>query len=189
MTTTATLDQTRLNGINVPVVGKLIEEVTNNPNAGHTHWGVTTRWITGAVSETEVTGFHMDGRHVARSFRFRTDEPRELAGSNTFPNPQEYLLGALNACMVVGYVALATHFGVELESLEIESNGEIDLRGFLGLSKEIKPGYDEIHYHVRIKGSGTEEQFKQIHEMVKATLPNYFNLSQPVRLTSELILV
>src|SRR6185369_15856263 len=115
------------------------------------------------------------------------DEPLELAGGNTFANPQEYLMGALNACMVVGYVALSTHFGIELETLEISCEGEIDIRGFLGLSKEVKPGYDEIRYTVRIKGNGTEAQFREIHEMVKATSPNYFNISQPVKLKSELV--
>jgi uncharacterized OsmC-like protein len=187
MTTTQT-DLTRLNGVNVPLMQQLMSDVKNNPGNANTKWGVSTRWITGTLSETLVEGCQIRGKNVSRTFRFRTDEPLELAGSNTVPNPQEYLMGALNACMVVGYVALSTHFGIELETLEIDCEGEIDLRGFLGLSKDVKPGYDEIRYTVHIKGNGTEEQFRQIHEMVKATSPNYFNISQPVKLVSNLII-
>jgi uncharacterized OsmC-like protein len=187
MTTTLQEKQEKINGISLPAVQKLVANITANPGEALTHWGATTRWIAGTLSETEISSFCIGTKEVPRSFRFRVDEPTELAGANKYPNPQEYLLGALNACMVVGYVAAATHLGVELESLEIESQGNIDLRGFLGIGKDVKPGYDEIHYTVRVKGKGTEEQFKQIHEIVKATSPNRFNLSQPIKLSSDLI--
>lgn len=187
MTVTQAQDLTRLNGVNVPALKKLLSDVKNDRLRGMTRWGVTTRWITGAVTETTVEGYDIGGTHVQRRFAFRTDEPHELAGGNKFANPQEYLMGAFNACMMVGYVALSTLYGIELESVEIETEGEIDLRGFLGLSKEVKPGYDEIHYTVRIKGNGTEAQFREIHEIVMATSPNRFNISQPIHLTSELV--
>jgi uncharacterized OsmC-like protein len=177
----------RINGVNVPVLRKLLDDVKHDRANGMTKWAVTTRWIEGGVSETEVDGYHFAGRYVKRHFTFRHDEPHELAGSNTFPNPQEYLMGALNACMMVGYVALSSLFGIELESVEIETEGEIDLRGFLGLDRTVKPGYDEIHYTVRIKGNGTPAQFQEIHNIVMATSPNRFNISQPVKLTADLI--
>jgi hypothetical protein len=39
---------------------------------------------------------------------------------------------------------------------------------------------------VRIAGNGTPEQFKEIHDNVMKTSPNYFNLSQPVKLDAKL---
>ena len=80
------------------------------------------------------------------------DEPCELGGANRYPNPQEHLLAALNACMTVGYVAQCAIRGIELESLEIETTGDIDLRGFLGLDDTIAPGYETMSYTVRIRG-------------------------------------
>src|SRR5690606_21535361 len=115
------------------------------------------------------------GRRVAKDFTITIDEPHELGGTNTQPNPQEYLLAAMNACMMVGYVAVASLMGVKLQHVQIESAGEIDLRGFLGIDPAVKPGYDKLHYTVRIKGDGTAEQFRQIHEIVMATSPNRFN--------------
>jgi uncharacterized OsmC-like protein len=187
MTTTA-VESELLNGVNLPVLRKLLNDVKHDGARGKTEWGVTTRWAGGAVTETEVTGFGISGTRVKRSFRFRTDEPRELAGTNEFANPQEYLLGAFNACMVVGYVAVASLFGIALESLEIETEGEIDLRGFLGLDPNVKAGYEELHYTVRVKGAGTEAQLREIHEIVMKTSPNRYNISQPIKLTSELVI-
>lgn len=178
----------RLNGINVDDVRNLISAVQSDPAKGQTHWSVTTRWQSGTVSESEITGCEIGGEWISRKFKLRIDEPFELGGTNTSANPQEYLLSAMNACMMVGYVALASLHGIELESLEIETFGDIDLRGFLGLSTEVKPGYDELHYRVRIKGNGTPEQFRQIHDAVMATSPNRFNLASAIPLSSELIL-
>ena len=185
---TTTQETGQLNGVNVPALKKLLTEVQNGRHNGITRWDVTTRWINGTVTETEVDGCELGGTRVERHFRFRTDEPRDLAGGDTFANPQEYLMGAFNACMVVGYVALSSLYGIELESVEIDTEGAIDLHGFLGLSKITKAGYDELRYTVRIKGNGTAAQFQEIHERVMATSPNRFNLSQPVRLVANLII-
>jgi uncharacterized OsmC-like protein len=116
------------------------------------------------------------------------DEPLELLGENTAPNPQELLMAALNACIMVGYVAAAAVNGIALKNIEIETSGQLDLRGFLGVDPSVKPGYESIRYVVRIKGDGTPEQFKEIHANVMKTSPNYFNISQPVRLEGELVL-
>ena len=59
-------------------------------------------------------------------------------------------MAAFNACITVGYVAGASVRGITLKSLEIRTRGELDLRGFLGLSDDVPPGYEEIDYEVRI---------------------------------------
>ena len=177
----------RINGVNMPALHKLVEDVKASPANAMTRWGVTTRWAGGAASETHVGGFGIGGRRVRKDFTIRIDEPLELAGGNTAPNPQEYLLAAFNACMMVGYVALASLHGIELEAVEIESEGDIDLRGFLGLSADVPPGYDAVRYTVRIRGDGTPDQFDQIHRAVMATSPNRFNLANPIRLEANLV--
>jgi uncharacterized OsmC-like protein len=186
-TTTGTVDHTEIvNGINVTALRETLNAVRLNQNAGKTHWSVKTDWLGGTVSRTRVAGCGIGGQWIDRRFEFVSDEPHELCGTNTAANPQEYLLGALNACMTVGYVAAASLHEVELESLQIESEGDIDLRGFLGLA-QVPAGYDEIRYTIRVKGNGTPEQMQKIHELVMATSPNRFNLSQPIKLVANLV--
>ncbi len=76
--------------------------------------------------------------------------------------------------------------GISLERLDIETHGALDLRGFLGIDASVKPGYDTLHYRVRIKGDGSPEDFQEIYETVIKTSPNYFNVSQPITLETEL---
>lgn len=184
MTTTVTSHR---NGFDAVALKQILADVAADPSKGMTRFGVTTVWKGGTLSETRVEGYTIGGQHVPKDFRILIDEPHELLGANTQPNPQEMLMAAFNACMLVGYVAGASLHGIDLERLEIETEGELDLRGFLGLDASVKPGYDEIHYTVRIKGNGTREQFEEIHRNVMATSPNRWNIANPIRLTSELV--
>jgi hypothetical protein len=77
--------------------------------------------------------------------------------------------------------------GITLESLQIETEGEIDLRGFLGLDPQVANGYESLRYTIRIKGSGTRQQFAEIHDTVMATSPNVYNLANAVVLESTLV--
>jgi uncharacterized OsmC-like protein len=185
---TKTAEPTVVNGINVDDLFALIEGVRREPAKGQTNWRVTTTWQGQTRSRAQVEGFGIGGEHVPRRFSIDIDEPAELGGSNRFANPQEHLIAALNACMTVGYVAQCAVRGITLESLEIETDGEIDLRGFLGIDPAVPPGYEKLSYTVRIRGSGTKEEFAAIHEAVMATSPNFYNLSQPVALKPVLVI-
>jgi uncharacterized OsmC-like protein len=178
---------TMINGIDVAALRDAIDLARREPDQVMTRFTVRTDWLGGTVSRTRVSGFEMGGKWIERKFDFVVDEPHELCGTNTAPNPQEYLLGALNACMTVGYVAGAALMGVKLSSVRIETEGNIDLRGFLGVSRSVPAGYDEIRYTVHLKGDGTPEQMQKIHELVMATSPNRFNLGQPIRLAATLV--
>jgi uncharacterized OsmC-like protein len=175
-----------LNGLDVDALHGVIDEVKKDPSKGVVEFKVTTGWKGQARSETAVESYKLAGNEIKRRFTINADEPIELLGENTSANPQELLMAALNACITVGYVAGAAINGITLSRLEIETTGRLDLRGFLGLDPKIKPGYESLRYVVRIAGNGTPEQFKEIHENVMKTSPNYFNLSQPVKLEAKL---
>jgi uncharacterized OsmC-like protein len=183
-----TAEPTVVNGINVDDLFALIEGVRRDAAKGKTNWRVTTTWQGQTRSRAQVEGFEIGGERVPRRFTIDIDEPCELGGTNRFANPQEHLLAALNACMTVGYVAQCAVRGITLENLQIETDGEIDLRGFLGIDPAAPPGYEQLSYTVRIKGSGTKEQFAEIHEAVMATSPNFHNVSRPVDLKPILVI-
>lgn len=182
-----TTENTQLNGIDVDALNEAIEAISTDPAKGQTHWQVTSRWRGGTRSDTSVKAYFIGGQRVTKDFTIRIDEPYELCGTNQFANPQEYLLAALNACMIVGYSAVCALQGIKLDELRIETEGDIDLRGFLGLDSTVKPGYDSLRYVVHIKGDATREQFERVHEIVKATSPNRFNLASAVALKSDLV--
>jgi uncharacterized OsmC-like protein len=186
---TTMTESTTINGIDTDALRGAVEAITQNPAQGMTHWQVATHWRGGARSDTRVTAYRIGGQQVPKDFTIRIDEPLELCGTNQYANPQEYLLAALNACMVVTYTAYCALEGIELEELRIETEGDIDLRGLLSIDAAVKPGYDQLRYTVHIKGNATPEQFEKIHRTVMATSPNYFNLANAIPMKPRLVVM
>jgi len=181
-----TVQNERVNGLDLKALGEVVEAIQNDPSQAKVAFNVTTRWAGQTRTETVVEGYTIGDQRVTRTHKVIADEPFELLGSDSAPNPQELLMAALNDCITVGYVAGASLQGITLEKIEIRTRGELDLRGFLGLSESVPPGYEEIEYEVRIKGDGTPEQFEAIHQTVLKTSPNYFNVSKPISVKATL---
>jgi uncharacterized OsmC-like protein len=175
-----------VNGLDLNALGELVEAIEIDPGQAKAAFNVTTRWAGQARSESTVDGYTLGGTRIARHHKIFADEPSALLGRDTAPNPQELLMAALNACMMVGYVAGASLKGINLQFVEIRTRGELDLRGFLGLSDDVAPGYEEIDYEVRIRGDGSHEEYEEIHRTVMKTSPNYFNVNRPVRVNGTL---
>jgi len=178
--------KSRVNGLDLNALGETVEAINADGGKAIVGFEVTTCWTGQTRSETTVEGFTLGGERIARSHKIVADEPCELLGADGAPNPQELLMAAFNACITVGYVAGAALKGIKLESLEIRTRGQLDLRGFLGLSDKVAPGYEKIDYEVAIKGDGSPEDFAEIHKTVMATSPNYFNMSRPIRMNGSL---
>jgi uncharacterized OsmC-like protein len=179
----------RVNGLDLAALGEVVEAIGADPKQALVGFDVTTRWTGQTRSETTVEGFTMAGERITRTHKIVADEPCELLGNDSAPNPQELLMAAFNACITVGYVAGASLKGITLDALELKTRGELDLRGFLGLSDEVIPGYESIAYEVKIKGDGTPQQYEEIHQTVLKTSPNYFNISRPIRVDATLTVV
>jgi uncharacterized OsmC-like protein len=181
-----TVKNAPVNGLDLNALGEVVDAIGKDPSEAIVEFDVATRWAGQTRSESTVTGFTIGGERIQRSHKVIADEPCQLLGADCAPNPQELLMSALNACMMVGYVAGASLRGVNLESVEILTKGKLDLRGFLGLSDDVIPGYESIDYEVRIKGDGTAEDYEAIHQTVMKTSPNYFNLSRPITMNGKL---
>jgi uncharacterized OsmC-like protein len=186
MNSTTMTGTQRLNGIDVAALTQTVDAVRQDARKGQVGFRVKSAWKGQTKSETMVESYDLGGETVPRRFAIKVDEPLELLGENTAPNPQEMLMTALNACMLVGYVAGATVRGIRLDMLEIETSGTLDLRGFLGLDASVPPGYEIIHLRVTIKGNGSRDQFRDIHDTVLKTSPNYFNSNKPIRVDASL---
>ena len=182
----ATTRRPPVNGIDLDAFDEMVERIREDPRAGTAGLKVKTEWKGQTRTESTVESFTSAGVPIPRGFTIVCDEPRELLGQDSAPAPQELLLSALNACLTIGYVAQAAVRGIKLTQCRIETEGELDLRGFLGLDEEVLPGYRRISYAVYLDGDGTRDQFEEIHQNVMATSPNYFNMAQPIQMCGRL---
>jgi uncharacterized OsmC-like protein len=177
-----------VNGIDMDAFQQFAEGVSQNPDISTARFNVQTRWAGQTRSVSTVKSYELRGKTYERNFHIASDEPTEILGTDTAPNPQELLMAALNACLTVAYVAIAASKGVTVNALSIETTGQLDLRGFLGLDETINPGYDEVQYSVHIDADGTPAQLEEIHTAVIQTSPNYANFSRAIRMVPKLVI-
>lgn len=190
MTITETAAKTNLvNGLDVNAIQQAVETIRANPAAGASTFEVATTWKGGARSTTRSTGITIGGERIERDFTIDIDEPLELFGTNTSANPQEYLMAAVNACMMATFVAACAVQGVALRSVELKTHGHINLRGFLGIDGNVPAGYESLQYTFRVDGDGTKKQFDDIARWVQATSPNYFNMAKAIKMNASIEIV
>ncbi len=121
-----------------------------------------------------------------RGFTFNVDEPAELGGTNTGPNPVEYVIGAYAGCLnVVGHM-IAKEMGFELDSLKIHVEGSLDPAGFLGKDPNVRSGYQEIRVTYDVKSAASQETLNQWMEAVSKRCPVGDNLKNPTPIKTSL---
>jgi uncharacterized OsmC-like protein len=142
-----------LNGINVSAVENIAHAIEKKPELAKFTFRLTNKWINGGHNHSFVNNFYganQTNPHL-KTFELEADEPPILAGEDLAPNPAEHLLNALSACLTTTIVYHAAIGGIRIDELESEVEGDIDLRGFLGLSSEVRKGYQNIRVNFRIK--------------------------------------
>ena len=158
---------TVVNGIDLEVLHETIGAIEKDPKLGQCRFRARNKWIKGNHNRTRITGFYGAKQEMEhqKPFELDADEPPVLAGEDQAPNPVEHLLNALAGCMTTGMVAHAAVRGIHIEELESELEGDLDLRGFLGLSEEVPKGYTNIRVRFKVKAdTDNMERLKRLTE-------------------------
>lgn len=166
---------THMNSVEIGKVASLAEKISQEPEVANTTWRADVHWKGGFRSEAKVRDFTP----------YQSDEPEQLGGTNTGPNPVEQILGALGNCLAVGYAANATAAGITINDLKIELEGNLDLHTFLGL-KDGHAGFSDISVVVSIDCDASEEALQAVHEKVTATSPVGHTLGRAIPLNINL---
>lgn len=141
-------------------LAQVIGGIEANPAAAEATFGVTSQLVSGFKAQVE-----------ARNFTFTVDEPENLGGTNQAPNPIEYVLGGLAACQEITVKAHAAQLGIDVESVEVEAEGDIDLHGFLNLSDE-RPGFKQVTYRTIIRSNEKDaDKLNKLKEIANNNCP------------------
>lgn len=172
MTQTMTQPRKRepMNGVDVPALFATIDAVAGQRELAQFRFRATNRWMAGTHSRTTVESFYGAGgeQEHKRTFELDGDHPQVLVGADNGPTPVEYVLIGLASCLTAGIGNIASARGVELYGVEARVEGEIDLQGLLGLSDEVRNGYQQIRVDYTIRGNAPEEKLRQIVEQSRA---------------------
>lgn len=177
----------RVNGIEVDTLAETVNAIKNDPGLGACHFRATNAWLGGNRNRSTVTGFYGARQEIPhkQAFTMDSDEPPILAGTDDGANPVEHLLHALASCMTTGMVAHAAVRGIEIEEVETELEGDIDLNGFLGLDPNVPKGYTDIRMKFRVKAK--PEDVDTLKELVKFS-PVYNTVTQGANVNYDIVL-
>lgn len=173
MTESAT---TTLNDVDIGRVASLAEKIQQEPDVAATKWNAEVKWQGGFRSEAKIRDFSST----------KSDEPDQLGGTNTGPNPVEQVLGALGNCLAVGYAANATAAGITINDLTINVEGDLDLHTFLGLTAG-NAGFGNISVKVKLDSDASPEALKALHDKVTNTSPVGHTLNRAVPVDIQLV--
>jgi uncharacterized OsmC-like protein len=143
-----------VNGLNVSALIGVIEAVKANSEIGKFNFRLTNKWLGGEKTRSivkEFTGALQTHRVDAKGFVVETGEPPVLLGEDTAPNSGEWLLHSLVSCLTTTIAYHAAARGIAVAGIESQIDGDIDLRGFLGLAPDVRKGYSAVRVHMRVK--------------------------------------
>lgn len=159
-----------LNGIDTPTLLATINAVGAQPALANFQFRNTNEWLSGTHSRSKMQGFFgAGGEHSHKAtYTAEGDHPGVLCGTDNAPTPVEWLLHALAACLTAGIGNIAAARGVRLTRVRSTIEGNIDLRGILGLSDEVRNGYQNVNVNFEIEGDAPPETLRKIVEQSRA---------------------
>ena len=147
------------NGVDTATLFATINAVKATNEIADFQFRATNKWVSGTHNQSTLHGFYgaMQEMTHEQPFTFDADHPAVLVGADHGPTPVELLLHALAACLTAGIANIAAARGVNLTSVESTVEGDIDLLGILGLSDEVRNGYQQMRISFTIRGDDPEK--------------------------------
>jgi uncharacterized OsmC-like protein len=169
----------QLNGVDTGVLKKVVGDIQKNPKLGLCEFRLNNEWINGDSNRSKVETFYAAGgeqRHKS-AFTMQAGEPPLLAGHDNGANPVEFLLSALSGCMTTTIAYYAALNGYKIEKMSSSYRGELDLQGIFNLDPLVRPGYQNIAIHFKIKTNAKSEElekyypFSPVYDVVSKSVP------------------
>lgn len=180
--------ETFVNGINVAQLLGAIDMVKKNPEIARFNFRATNQWISGTHNQATVKDFYgaMKDDSSREPMVYKIDEPPVLGGMNLGAYPVEYLLVALSGCLTTSLIAHAAARGIEIRKVESRYEGDLDVRGLLGLSDAVPVGYKRIGVYFNIDADISEDQKEELVATARKLSPVFNSIATPVPVSVQL---
>jgi uncharacterized OsmC-like protein len=185
---TAITDQIR-NGVDTAQMFGTLDAIKADPSLGRFQFRVANAWHGGAHNRSTIQRFYGAGQEDTsreRPFTIDAGEPAVLLGHDEGPNPVEALLHALAGCLTTSIVYVAAARGVRLTRVESRLEGDMDVRGALGLSGEVRNGFERIRVTFAVEGDAPEEKLREVVARAQARSAVYDMIAHGVPTSVEL---
>ncbi len=172
----------KVNGVDVEQLFSTVEGIKKKPEIAKFKFRATNKWVDGAHNRATIKDFYGAGKedNSREPLVFELDEPPVLLGKNEGANPVEYLLVALSGCLTTSLIAHASAKGIKIRAVESRLEGDLDLRGFLGISEDVKVGFEKIRVYFKIDADISAQQKEDLIRMAQKYSPVYNSIANPV---------
>lgn len=174
---------THMNGLNVQAAFDTIDAIKADASLARFQFRARNTWIDGGTNRSMIRDFYGAGREDESrkaAFEFTNGEPPVLLGDNEGANPVEFLLHALAGCVTTTFVLHATARGIPIRELSTELEGDLDVRGLLGLDESVSPGYERIRIRMKVKADCPDEQIDELLAYTQKHSPVCNTVCRPV---------
>jgi len=169
-----------LNGVDVDGIFSTIEAIQTNPEIAQFKFRNSNKWITAGYNRSRISNFYGALQEFSnREFILENDEPPVLLSEDRAPNPVEYILHGLAGCMTTTLVYHAAAKGIKIEEMETRFEGDIDLRGMLGIPGAKRSGYQQIRVTMKVKANASKKEIEELVKLARRS-PVYNTISEPV---------
>jgi uncharacterized OsmC-like protein len=181
-------EPTHMNGLPLQGVVDTVEAIKANGDLAKFQFRARNQWIDGGTNRSTIRDFYGAGREDdsrGGPFEFTNGEPPILLGSNEGANPVEFLLHALAGCVTTTFVLHATARGIRITELSTELEGDLDVRGLLGLDDAVSPGYEQIRIRMHVKADCSDEELDDLLAYTQQHSPVCNTVCRPVPVKIE----
>lgn len=117
---------------------------------------------------------------------YRAEAHKGVGGDGTGACSGDLLLGALAACAQITCQMVAAAMGIQAERIEVTVDGGLDLRGTLGISKDVTVGFENIQLHFDVAAPNvTPEQLRGWREKTEQYCVVMQTLMRPPKMQTE----
>lgn len=181
-------EEKTVNGVDVQGLFSTIDLIKQQPDIAKFKFRARNKWVDGTHNRATVKDFYGalkedDSRDPAV---YELDEPPILLGNNLGSNPVEYLLVGLSGCLTTSMIAHASARGIEIRGVESSYEGDIDLRGFLGLSDDVPVGYQSIRVYFKIDADISNDQKEELVRMAQKYSPVFNTITKSTPISVQL---
>jgi uncharacterized OsmC-like protein len=177
-----------MNGLNVQAAMDTIGAIKADPSLARFQFRARNTWVNGGENRSTIRDFYGAGQEDdsrTTAFEFTNGEPPVLLGNNEGANPVEFLLHALAGCVTTTFVLHATARGIKIRELSTRLEGELDLRGLLGLDASVSPGYEQIRIKMNVKADCSDEELDDLLAYTQQHSPVCNTVCRPVPVMIE----
>ena len=167
-----------------------IAAIQADTNLARFQFRARNRWISGGENRSTIRDFYGAGREDnfrSMTFEFTNGEPPVLLGNNEGANPVEFLLHALAGCVTTTFVLHAMARGIVIRELSTELDGDLDLRGLLGLDDAVPAGYERIRIRMHVKADCPDKDLEDLLAYTQRHSPVCNTVCRPVPVVIERI--